>query len=211
MDRIFLPHKPEKLPSDSHNKNDVANKNNKEAIFFMSPNLIVLDGASGAGKTTLAKALQEQFIPENWLYFSIDTLVYSLPPSVLQRWNQENDWRSLDPNTLMNGAFSCVNALLEAGNKVIFDAVISTPQRALKMDLAFERHERLYVGLVCELAELERRTFDRGDRTLDEVRHGFYTSPHHLKYDLKLDSTKTPATELATIIAATLQEQVTKA
>ncbi|CZF79500.1 Chloramphenicol 3-O phosphotransferase [Grimontia marina] len=176
----------------------------------MSPNLIVLDGASGAGKTTLAKALQEQFLPENWLYFSIDTLVYSLPPSVFEHCNQENDWRSLDPNTLIKGAFSCVNALLEAGNKVIFDAVISTPQGALQMDLAFENHERLYVGLHCELTELERRTFDRGDRTIDEARHGFSTSPFHLKYDLELDSTSTPATELSTIIAATLQERVSR-
>ncbi|WP_407333087.1 phosphotransferase-like protein [Enterovibrio sp. 27052020O] len=173
----------------------------------MRPNLIVLDGPSGAGKTTLSKALQQTLLPDNWLYFSIDTLLYAMPPSVLARCNQENDWPSVDINALMTGAFACVDALLKTGNKVIFDAVISTPTRALQMDLAFDQHERFYVGVNCELAELERRTRQREDRTLEEVRHGFATSPFHLQYDLEIDSTSTSVKELATIVAATMYEQ----
>ncbi|WP_028025595.1 phosphotransferase-like protein [Enterovibrio calviensis] len=177
----------------------------------MRPNLIVLDGPSGAGKTTLSKALQETLLPENWLYISIDTLVYALPSSVLTRCNQENDWQSVDVDALMKGAFACVDALVTAGNSVIFDAVISTPTRALQMDLAFEQHERFYVGVNCELAELERRTRSREDRTIDEVRHGFATSPLHLQYDLEIDSTSMSVTELATIVAATIHEEHHKA
>ncbi|MGF1770622.1 chloramphenicol phosphotransferase CPT family protein [Enterovibrio makurazakiensis] len=173
----------------------------------MRPNLIVLDGPSGAGKTTLSKALQETLLPENWLYLSIDTLVYTLPSSILERCNQENDWQSVDADTLFKGVFACVDALVNAGNKVIFDAVISTPTRALQMDLAFEQHQRFYVGVNCELSELERRTRLRGDRTLEEVRHGFATSPLHLQYDLEIDSTSMSVSDLATIVAATVHEE----
>ena len=51
----------------------------------LSSKLILLEGPSGSGKTSLANALQESLLPVMWLSFSMDTLIYTLPPSVLHR------------------------------------------------------------------------------------------------------------------------------
>jgi chloramphenicol 3-O phosphotransferase len=49
--------------------------------------IIYLNGPSSAGKTTLARALQER-LPEPYLYLSIDTLI-ELMPSKLNDWSGE--------------------------------------------------------------------------------------------------------------------------
>ena len=48
--------------------------------------LIVIEGGSGTGKSSLAGSLQERFQPQQWLHFSVDTLLYCLPGSVLDMW-----------------------------------------------------------------------------------------------------------------------------
>ncbi|OEE65782.1 hypothetical protein A1OO_08200 [Enterovibrio norvegicus FF-33] len=173
----------------------------------MIKHLIVLDGPSGAGKTSLARELQEQLLNDNWLYFSLDTFTSTLPVSVLAQCQSENDWQDVDSSTLLQNALLCVDTLLKAGNNVIFDSVISTSKRALQIDLAFEQHDRFYVGVHCELSELERRAAARNDRTIEQARHSFATAPMHLIYDLEIDSTSTSVKELATIVAATMYEQ----
>ena len=43
--------------------------------------IIILNGASSAGKSSLAKALQKEFLPHPLAYLSIDTLMHYLPQS----------------------------------------------------------------------------------------------------------------------------------
>jgi hypothetical protein len=45
--------------------------------------VIVLNGASSSGKTTLAAALQD-ILEESWLVFGIDTLISALPLDLLE-------------------------------------------------------------------------------------------------------------------------------
>ena len=47
----------------------------------MSGRLVILNGASSSGKTTLARAIQADW-PGLWLHFSIDGLVDALPPTL---------------------------------------------------------------------------------------------------------------------------------
>ena len=151
--------------------------------------LIIIDGPSCVGKTTLAQALQEQCLPQVWLHFSIDTLVYGLPPSLLKACNLQNNWTAVDVNALMHGALACVESLLKAGHCVIFDVVISSARRAEELQRYFAAHPVFYVGLTADWDCLERRAIARKDRTLAEVKHGFETAPKHLPYDLYLDMT----------------------
>ena len=155
----------------------------------MPAKIIILDGASGSGKTTLAKAMQEAMLPAVWLSFSIDTVLYSLPPSVLDRCNKENDWEGVDYMSIYSGAFSCVDALVEAGNDVILDVVIAKKKSADLLLKALQGHSIFVVGLHCAWEELQRRTLSRGDRTLEEARSSFDNALQHLKYDFTIDTT----------------------
>lgn len=151
--------------------------------------LIVIDGPSCAGKTTLAQALQTEYLPQIWLRFSIDTLVYGLPPGVLQDCNLHNNWAAVDVTALIHGAFACVDSLLNGGHRVVFDVVISTASRAEELQRYFAAHSVFYVGLTADWDCLQRRAIARKDRSLAEVKHGFETAPKHLPYDLCLDMT----------------------
>ncbi|MDC0276478.1 chloramphenicol phosphotransferase CPT family protein [Verrucomicrobiales bacterium] len=94
-----------------------------DSIFpiFMPPQVIIISGPSSSGKTTLTKALQEKLPPSIWLNFSFDTVIYSLPPNVLDRCNVKDDWSDVDGKALISGTLAALRALVDNGNRVIFD------------------------------------------------------------------------------------------
>ena len=155
----------------------------------MLPNLIVMDGPSGAGKTTVAKEIQEALLPSIWLNISIDSMVYGLPESVLERCNTKNDWEGVDNNLLFSGALAAVDAVVSSGGSVIFDVVVSNANRAEQIRQAFLTHKTFYIGVCCSWEEIEARTLIRGDRTREEARYGFENSPQHFEYDFCIDTT----------------------
>ncbi len=165
----------------------------------MPPQVIILDGPSGAGKSTLAKALQDALLPTMWLHFSIDSIIYALPPSVLERCNTQNDWTGVDDDAIQAGAFACLNSLASNGNAVIFDAVIANRKRADQLLAAISDHRVAIIGVCCAWEEIKRRTLARGDRTLAEAEHSFVHSPTHFTYDFIVDTTATPPAEVAKI------------
>lgn len=48
----------------------------------MAVSIIVLNGGSSSGKSSIAAAFQEVQLPEPWLTFGIDSLITALPPSL---------------------------------------------------------------------------------------------------------------------------------
>ena len=46
--------------------------------------VVILNGGSSAGKTTLARALQST-LPEPWLLLGIDLMIWTLPPEMINR------------------------------------------------------------------------------------------------------------------------------
>lgn len=173
----------------------------------MTTNLIILDGPSGSGKSSLAKSLQEQLLPDVWLNFSIDNIIYTLPGSILDRCNNENDWAGVDSNALFAGAFACLAALLNSNNRVIFDLVITSQAQAGEIKQMFGRYKPIIFGVTCEWHELTRRTLNRGDRTLQESEYGFKNSPHLLDYDAVVDTTKVSAQAAASFCMQYVKQQ----
>ena len=166
-----------------------------------TPRIIILDGPSGTGKSSIARALQEARLPEVWLSFSMDTILYTLPPTVLDQINRLNDWSGLDFSTVSAGALASLRALADAGNRIVFDTTLVSPEAATQLLDALQGLPIASVAIRCGWEELERRTLQRGDRTIEEVRSGFAASPKHLRYDLDLDTTALSAEAAAREIA----------
>jgi chloramphenicol 3-O phosphotransferase len=170
-----------------------------------TPVIIILDGPSGVGKSSIAHALQEALLPEVWLSFAMDTILYTLPPSLLERINQHNDWSSLDFPVIMAGALASLRALADAGNRVIFDTTLSTPESATELLDALRGLPVASVAIHCAWQEIERRSLQRGDRTVEEARRGFEASPKHLRYDISVDTTTLSPAAAATEIISSLR------
>jgi chloramphenicol 3-O-phosphotransferase len=151
--------------------------------------LIVISGGSGTGKSTLCRALQEALLPDVWLHFSVDSILYCLPQSILDCANQKNDWSSVDIQLICSSAYACVNVLLSSGHRVIFDSVVLTEKRGHAMQSAFQEHHPILVGLTCSWEEIKKRTLQRGDRTLAEAEYGFRNAGNHLPHDYSFETT----------------------
>jgi chloramphenicol 3-O phosphotransferase len=171
----------------------------------MTANLIVISGGSGTGKSTLCRALQEALLPDVWLHLSVDTILYCLPQTILDRANQKNDWSSVDIQLTCSTAYACVNVLLSAGHKVIFDCVVLTEKRADAMLSAFKEHRPILVGLSCSWEEIRRRTLERGDRTLEEAEYGFLNAGKYLAHHYTFETTSMPSEVIASQLARRLR------
>ena len=171
-------------------------------LIAMQRKLVVITGSSGVGKSTLARALQEELLPDHWLHFSVDSLFYCLPRSVVLRVDQQNDWSLVDSRAIVSAAYACTRTLLDLGHRVIFDAVIVAENGAKELLRAFDGLDPLLVELTCSWNEIERRTIARGDRTLAEAEHGYRNAGGHLKADHVFDSSNESAEQIAAQLAA---------
>jgi chloramphenicol 3-O phosphotransferase len=167
----------------------------------MPPSLVVITGSSGVGKSSLARALQEQLLPDQWFHFSFDTLFYCLPNSIVLRVDQYNDRSLVDSRAIAASSHACVRTLLERGHKVIFDAVIMSENGAKGVLQAFEEYEPMYVALTCSWEQIRNRTLARGDRTLEEAEFGFKNAGGHLRAHHTFDTTSATAEEIAVRLA----------
>lgn len=168
--------------------------------------LIIITGSSGVGKSTLAQVLQEQLLPEHWLHFSVDTLFYCLPRSVIQKVDQQNDHSAVDAKALITAAYACIRTLLYLGGKVIVDAVILNEKSANELSNAFTSFDPLFVDLTCSLEEIKMRTLARTDRTLEEAEHGYRLAVGHILAHHTIDTTSMNAEAAASWLTKKLGE-----
>lgn len=151
--------------------------------------VILLNGASSSGKTTLGRALQ-QALDEPYFYFSSDQLVEAAVLPAVDREARDGRWawRVIRPR-FFDGFHRCIAGLADAGNSLIVEHVLE--RRAWLEDCLrlLEAHDVCFVGVHCALDELERRERERGDRFIGEgcshINDGVHTwGP----YDIEIDT-----------------------
>jgi chloramphenicol 3-O phosphotransferase len=167
--------------------------------------LVVIVGSSGVGKSTLARALQEELLPDPWLHFSVDTIFYCLPRSVVLRVDEVNDRSSVDSRAIVAGAYACAMTLLRLGHRIVYDAVVLSENGAREMIDAFAAFDPVLIELTCQWPEIQRRTLARGDRTLAEAEYGYKNAHGHLTPHLVFDSTYITAEKIAADLANVLR------
>lgn len=163
--------------------------------------LILLNGASSAGKSTLCRAIQAQ-IDEPFLQFSLDFLMFGT--EVLPRRRDPSGpftWAVMRPR-LFEGYHRCLPAFLEAGNNLVVDYIIETPEGWRRLVELIRPFDVFLVGVHCPLDELERREGERGDRRPGDARRDLLTVHTFTRYDFEVDSRRSPEDNAEAIIAA---------
>ncbi|WP_107773043.1 chloramphenicol phosphotransferase CPT family protein [Nocardioides sediminis] len=168
----------------------------------MAVDVIVLNGGSSSGKTSIGRCLQE-LLPRPWLLLGVDGLIDVAPPSLVSYGPQGtvvlgDQWRALE------AAWSRgVAAMAGAGAGVIIDDVFldgAISQRRTSDHL--EGLEVLWVGVRCAAEVAAARERERGDRPAGMAAGQAETVHHGVAYDLVLDSSSASPEDCARLIAA---------
>lgn len=149
--------------------------------------IIVLNGTSSSGKTTLARALQER-AGRSLLNFSLDTVLYTLPPRELARLTRGDDLVDVPYDSLVAGHFACVKELARAGLSLVVDTAVTARRRAEQLVEAVGGQDVLLVGVECPVEILERREAARGDRRAGLARAQSRTIHRWLRYDVVVNT-----------------------
>lgn len=145
--------------------------------------IIIINGPSSSGKSTLALALQQQ-LDSPFIRFSFDLFLdhKSLPIEQIRR--QQFSWDLMRP-AVFTGLHQCLPALASAGNNIIFDHIIETKEWLHNLISLVADFDVFFVGLHCSLPELERREMLRSNRRQGEAFADYQTVHTITSYDLK--------------------------
>jgi chloramphenicol 3-O phosphotransferase len=159
--------------------------------------VIYLNGTSSAGKSSIARALREQF-DELYLHVQLDVFMQMVP---LHGWERAGGM-VMTPQSdhgirvdfgpvcqpLFSGFHQSLAALASAGNHLIVDDVLL--ERGWLRDAveALVNHEVCFVGVHCHVDVAEARERKRSDRDRGIAR-GQYNLVHaHGLYDVEVDT-----------------------
>lgn len=180
-------------------------------------NIIVLNGTSSAGKTTLAKSIQT-LAEEPYQIFAFDQIrdglpdrfrglnspqgspgaaglnVVAAPSNDSIRTFIELGEHALD---VVRGMHQAVAAFAQTGQHVVVDHFVNQRAAALDLERAFEGIPTLIVQVICDADELQRRERLRPGRFPGTAETQRELMASCFKYDLTVDSTHTSANELA--------------
>jgi chloramphenicol 3-O phosphotransferase len=166
----------------------------------MAGKIILLNGASSSGKSTLARGLQAMSAEPFW-HVSVDHLHAAgvLPEARIR--SREFPWPTLRPR-FFDGYHRCLPVLAEAGNNLVVDRVIETEDWMRQLLELLGRCGVFFVGVHRPLAELERRERERGDSRIGEARHDYETTHEFGRYDFEMDTTRRPAHDVDAVVPA---------
>ncbi len=165
----------------------------------MQGRIILLNGASSSGKSTLARGLQAALDEPFWRY-SIDHFRGTgvLPMERIDAG--DFPWPELRP-AFFEGFHRCLPALAAAGNNLIVEHIIETAAWMSRLVELLEPVDVFFVGLHCPLAELEARERRRGDRRVGEARQDCAVVHTFGAYDLQISTVQPVADNVKAVLA----------
>lgn len=163
--------------------------------------ILILNGASSSGKTSILKELQTT-LSEPYLDAGIDKFIWMLPARYLDRplWDDVLGLAVSAGETghrLFSGMHHAIAALSAAGNNVIADHVLVEPAWATECASLFHNAPAYLIGIKCPLEVLEQRERDRKDRTLGQARAQYDRVHRYTVYDFEVDTSIQTITESA--------------
>ena len=172
--------------------------------------VLVLNGTSSSGKTSIVRALQE-VLEEPYLDAGIDRFLWMLPKRYLNAplWDTvlgHADRAGPIGHQLISGMHHAIAAMARRGNCVIVDHVLVEPQWTRECAALFQDLPAFLIGVRCPLKVLEERERARSDRTLGQAKSQFRLVHAHRIYDLEVDTSLLNPDECAGRIKERLQD-----
>jgi len=160
-----------------------------------SVQLIVLNGASSSGKTSLCRKLQE-VLDEPYIHLEEDRFVFN---TYHDRFLDDETGPMIFRKTML-GYYRSLKAFLSAGHNVLADTGFYTPELLNEFVSELSTEKVWLVGVQCDLAELEKRELARGDRQIGLAKEQ-HTSIHAgVIYDIEIDTSIASIEECAAAI-----------
>lgn len=148
----------------------------------MTPTLLIINGTSSAGKSTLARAFQAQS-SRQWMRLALDDFFDMFPPGA--------NYTNVPYERFLDNFYRTVAQWAGDGFDLIVDTVFER-EACVQMMLEYLQAFRIYlIGLHCPLAEVERREQARGNRPAGLARQQFQQVHLYTSYDLELSSFQT--------------------
>lgn len=184
-------------------------------------NIVLLNGTSSSGKSTLARALQN-LLGQPYFHLDLDIFQQTWPPGFLTYSDGENPASAdgllavfreealveirIGPAGFrhMDGMFRAVAGWASAGDNLIVDGVIYHPQILGAAVQTLHTFPVLFVGIRCPLDVAEGREQTRGNRARGGART-FHDLVHaHGIYDLEVDTSLATPSKCAQIVKAAI-------
>lgn len=159
--------------------------------------LLLLNGVSSSGKSSIAKVLQEM-LEEPCIHLCIDDYLGAFQKGL---WDKREIVQPAWPS-IIAGFHAAAAAIARAGNLVIVDDVLEEePPWVENLLELFDDLEVIFIGVHCPLEELERRESERGDRRAGMARLQFEQVHTRAIYDIEVDTSVLSPEECAATIA----------
>jgi len=158
------------------------------------PSIVVLNGPSSAGKTTIAHALRDR-MGASCAALSIDAFF------AFKHRDAKASWAVYD--TLTAALFASAAAFVDGGFDVVVDTVLERPASLDTARRMLAHRPFKLVAVTAPLAVLEAREQGRGDRRTGQARDQHERVLASIAHDLELD---THALSIAACVEALLSD-----
>lgn len=166
--------------------------------------IIILNGTSSAGKSSIAKELCK-IMDGDYKIVSGDDINDAFKQMFIQQFpfileadpkKLELGSKALEPGvmSLINSTVQCLSIM---GNNLIIDLVFAEEEWLQLCIDALSNYSVIFVGVHCSIDELQRREIARGNRNIGSAK-SLYTKAHTNKiYDFEVDTTNQTSEECA--------------
>ncbi len=160
----------------------------------MDGRIIILNGTSSAGKTTLAHVLRSKLEP-GFCYYCSDQLA-------------DATFRPIDPiaafagrEQFFDGFHRSIPALASAGLELLVEHVVEKQQWAEDLATLLKGFDVFWVGVHASVELITEREKMRGDRMVGEALYHLGTHDF-CRYDVEVDTSQPSADVIAEIVKA---------
>lgn len=174
-------------------------------VGTMHVQVIVLNGGSSSGKSSIATCLQQQ-LEGTWMTLGVDDLIRALSHGPTDTTGGGTLRFSADASISVGEAFhqaeaawyQGVGAIARAGGAVIADEVFLEGGRSQgRLKAALHGLSVVWVGVHCDPDVAETREAQRGDRLRGQARDQAVRVHKGVRYDLVVDTTRTSPSQCA--------------